>query len=98
MDRFVIPDLHRVFVPASGRLLNWGAPLTSFLLVDVFFSNQLLAQNDLFRCWKETKACKTDLYLLPKQLDEKVASLRLPVHGATLTVLTQEHRLFGRQG
>ena len=27
VDRFVIPDLHRVFVPASGRLLDWGAPL-----------------------------------------------------------------------
>ena len=65
VDSFVIPDLHRVFVPASGRLLNWGAPLASFLLIDVFFSNQVLAQYDLFRCWKETKACKTDLYLLP---------------------------------
>ena len=59
---------------------------------------QVLAQHDFFRCWKETKACKTDLYLLPKQLDEKVARLHLPVHGATLTVLTQEHRLFGRLG
>ena len=58
----------------------------------------MLAQHDLFRCWKETKACKTDLFLLPKQLDEKVAILQLPVHGATLTVLTQEHRLFVRQG
>ena len=28
----------------------------------------------------------------------QVAILQLPVHGATLTVLTQEHRLFVRQG
>ena len=65
------------------------APLATFLLIVVFFTNQALAQHDLFRCWKEAKACKTDLYLLPKQLDEKVARLHIPVHGATLTVLTQ---------
>ena len=58
VDRFVIPDLHRVFVPASGRLLNWSAPLASFLLVDVFFSNQVLAQHDLFRCWKEPRPAR----------------------------------------
>ena len=31
-DRFVFPDIHRVIVLDSGRLLNWGAPLASFLL------------------------------------------------------------------
>ena len=54
VDRFVIPDLQQVFVLASGRLLNWGAPLASLLTCS---SNQMLAQHDLF------KACKTDLYL-----------------------------------
>ena len=28
-DRFVFTDIHRVFVLASGRLLNWGAPLAA---------------------------------------------------------------------
>ena len=32
-DRFVFSDIHRVIVLASGRLLNWSAPLASFLLV-----------------------------------------------------------------
>ena len=31
-DRFVFPDIHRVIVLDSGRLLIWGAPLASFLL------------------------------------------------------------------
>merc|ERR1712151_1489356 len=32
----------------------------------------------LLKSWKETKAYKNDVYLLPKILDEKVASLHLP--------------------
>merc|ERR1711971_1048367 len=36
------------------------------------FTNQVLAQLDLLKNWKETKAYKNDVYLLPKELDEKV--------------------------
>merc|ERR1712014_36814 len=49
----------------------------------------VLAQLDLLKNWKETKAYKNDVYLLPKALDEKVASLHLPALGAELTKLTK---------
>jgi len=39
---------------------------------------------------EETKAYKNDVYLLPKALDEKVASLHLPALGAELTKLSKE--------
>ena len=45
--------------------------MASFLLDVAFCTNQVPAQRDLCRYWKETKACKTDVYLLPKQPDEK---------------------------
>ena len=54
------------------------------------FTNQTLAQLEL---WKErdTGKYKTDkVYLLPKELDEKVARLHLPALGAELTTLTKE--------
>ena len=54
------------------------------------FTNQTLAQLEL---WKERDSgkYKTDqVYLLPKNLDEKVARLHLPALGAELTVLTKE--------
>merc|ERR1719410_695248 len=54
------------------------------------FTNQVLAQLDLLKNWKETKAYKNDVYLLPKALDEKVASLHLPALGAQLTKLSQK--------
>ena len=38
-----------------------------------------------------TMAYKYGVYLLPKQLDEKVAELHFPAFGAALTVFAQEH-------
>jgi len=54
------------------------------------FTNQVLAQLDILKNWKETKAYKNEVYLLPKNLDEKVARLHLPALGAELTTLSKE--------
>jgi len=91
VDRFVFPDGHGVIVLASGRLLNLGCATghPSFVM-SCSFTNQVLAQLDLLKNWKETKAYKNDVYLLPKALDEKVARLHLPALGAVLTVPSKE--------
>merc|ERR1712071_219179 len=91
VDRFVFPDGHGVIVLASGRLLNLGCATghPSFVM-SCFFTNQALAQLDLLKNWKETKKYENNVYLLPKLLDEKVASLHLPALGANLTTLTTE--------
>merc|ERR1712139_211667 len=94
VDRFVFPDGHGVIVLASGRLLNLGCATghPSFVM-SCSFTNQTLAQLDLLRNWKETDATKkykNDVYLLPKELDEKVARLHLPALGAQLTELSKE--------
>merc|ERR1712125_181992 len=84
-------DGHGVIILAAGRLLNLGCATghPSFVM-SCSFTNQVLAQLDLLKNWKETKAYKNDVYLLPKELDEKVASLHLPALGANLTKLTKE--------
>merc|ERR1712160_34216 len=91
VDRFVFPDDHGVIVLASGRLLNLGCATghPSFVM-SCSFTNQVLAQLDLLKNFKETKAYKNDVYLLPKALDEKVASLHLPALGAEMTKLTKK--------
>merc|ERR1711913_122259 len=91
VDRFVFPDGHGVIVLASGRLLNLGCATghPSFVM-SCSFTNQVLAQLDILKNWKETKAYKNEVYLLPKNLDEKVARLHLPALGARLTELTKE--------
>merc|ERR1712242_501236 len=91
VDRFLFPDGHGIIVLASGRLLNLGCATghPSFVM-SCSFTNQVLAQLDLLKNWKETKAYKNDVYLLPKDLDEKVARLHLPALGAELTELTAD--------
>merc|ERR1712233_283478 len=91
VDRFVFPDGHGVIVLASGRLLNLGCATghPSFVM-SCSFTNQVLAQLDILKNWKENKGYKNQVYLLPKNLDEKVASLHLPALGAELTTLTKE--------
>merc|ERR1739847_54826 len=91
VDRFVFPDGHGVIVLASGRLCNLGCATghPSFVM-SCSFTNQVLAQVDLLKNWKEGKGYKNQVYLLPKELDEKVARLHLPALGANLTTLSKE--------
>merc|ERR1712049_21954 len=89
VDRFVFPDGHGVIVLAAGRLLNLGCATghPSFVM-SCSFTNQALAQIDLLKA--KEKGYKNEVYLLPKELDEKVANLHLPALGAELTQLTKE--------
>merc|ERR1719316_2386604 len=71
VDRYVFPDGKGIIVLASGRLLNLGCATghPSFVM-SCSFTNQTLAQLEL---WKERDSgkYKTDqVYLLPKHLDE----------------------------
>merc|ERR1712107_926985 len=91
VDRFLFPDGHGIIVLASGRLLNLGCATghPSFVM-SCSFTNQVLGQLDILRNWKENKGYKNEVYLLPKELDEKVARLHLPALGAELTTLSKE--------
>lgn len=89
VDRFVFPDGHGVIVLARGRLMNLGCATghPSFVM-SCSFANQVLAQIDLWQNRTTDKYEKGKVYVLPKELDEKVAALHLPALGAELTVLS----------
>jgi len=91
VDRFVFPDGHGVIVLARGRLLNLGCATghPSFVM-SCSFTNQTLAQIDLWVHRNDDKYQKGKVYVLPKELDEKVAALHLPALGAELTVLSND--------
>jgi adenosylhomocysteinase len=88
VDRFVFPDGHGIILLASGRLLNLGCATghPSFVM-SCSFSNQVLAQIELWENRNTDKYEAGKVYLLPKELDEKVAALHLPALNAELTVL-----------
>ena len=91
VDRFIFEDGHGVIVLAEGRLLNLGCATghPSFVMSNSF-TNQVLAQIELW-CEKDTKKYENGkVYVLPKILDEKVARLHLGKLGAELTVLSGE--------
>ena len=52
----------------------------SFLFMSRSFTKQELAQLGLLKCWKAATVRKYDVYLLPKQLDEKVATSERRAH------------------
>jgi adenosylhomocysteinase len=86
VDKYVFPDGHSIFLLAEGRLVNLGCATghPSFVMSNSF-TNQTLAQIEL---WKNDY--KTDVYRLPKHLDEEVARLHLEQIGVKLTHLTDE--------
>ena len=88
VDRWIFEDGHGVIVLAEGRLLNLGCATghPSFVMSNSF-TNQVMAQIELFQ---NSEKYDNKVYVLPKQLDEKVARLHLDKLGAKLTVLSDE--------
>ena len=86
VDEVVFPDGKRLIVLAKGRLVNLGCATghPSFVM-SASFTNQVLAQIEL---WNNAANYERKVYVLPKQLDEKVARLHLAKIGAKLTQLT----------
>merc|ERR1719229_290797 len=90
-DKFIFPDGHGVIVLAEGRLLNLGCATghPSFVMSNSF-TNQTLAQIELWKNRDNKKYETGKVYVLPKELDEMVARLHLDKLGAKLTTLTKE--------
>ena len=86
VDEVEFPDGKRLIVLAEGRLVNLGCATghPSFVM-SASFTNQVLAQIEL---WTNTDQYDREVYVLPKHLDEKVASLHLKKLGVALTELT----------
>jgi len=89
VDRFIFPDGHGIIILARGRLMNLGCATghPSFVM-SCSFTNQVLAQIDLWENRETEKYANGKVYILPKELDEKVAALHLPALGAELTPLS----------
>jgi adenosylhomocysteinase len=87
VDHFVFPDGKKLIVLARGRLVNLGCATghPSFVMSNSF-TNQVLAQISLFTETKKYE--KGKVYVLPKELDEKVARLHLEKLGVSLTKLS----------
>ena len=88
VDEIEFPNGKKIIVLAEGRLVNLGCATghPSFVM-SASFSNQVLAQIEL---WQNNTKYNNKVYVLPKKLDEKVATLHLEKIGAMLTKLNKK--------
>ncbi len=88
VDLYTLKNGRQVILLAEGRLVNLGCATghPSFVMSNSF-TNQTLAQLEL---WTNSGKYENKVYMLPKHLDEKVASLHLKKIGVELDTLTDD--------
>jgi adenosylhomocysteinase len=88
VDEIELVNGKRIILLAKGRLVNLGCATghPSFVM-SASFTNQVMAQIEL---WNNSKNYENKVYVLPKNLDEKVAMLHLKKVGAKLTKLSKD--------
>jgi len=92
VDHIVFPGGKRIILLAEGRLVNLGcATGHPSYVMSSSFANQVLAQIELFT---KTSQYPVGVYVLPKELDEKVARLQLRNLDAQLTELSAEQATY----
>ena len=88
VDEWIFPDGHSIILLSEGRLLNLGNATghPSFVMSNSF-TNQTIAQIEL---GTKNDDYETQVYVLPKHLDEKVARLHLAALNVQLTELRKD--------
>jgi adenosylhomocysteinase len=88
VDEIEFPDGKKIILLSQGRLVNLGnATGHPSFVMSASFTNQVMAQLEL---WNNYKKYENKVYVLPKHLDEKVATLHLKKVGAKLTTLSDK--------
>ena len=88
VDHIIFPDKKRIVLLAEGRLLNMSVTSIPSFIVSINACTQILALVEMFNAPKGRY--KSEVYLLPKKIDEYVASLHLPIFDAGLTELSDD--------
>ncbi|EFP03304.1 hypothetical protein GCK72_001866 [Caenorhabditis remanei] len=95
VDRYTLKNGRHIILLAEGRLVNLGCATghPSFVMSNSF-TNQVLAQVELWTKFGTPQEYKLGLYVLPKSLDEEVAALHLEKLGVKLTKLSDEQAAY----
>jgi len=88
VEEYTLKDGRRVYLLAEGRLLNLAAAEGHpAVVMDMSFANQALGAEYLVR---NAHKMEKKVYVLPTELDQEIARLKLESMGITIDELTEE--------
>jgi adenosylhomocysteinase len=91
MEEYTLKDGRHLYLLAEGRLVNLAAAEGHpSEVMDMSFANQALCSEYIAKA----KKLETKVYTVPKELDEKVAELKLKSMGITIDELTEEQKKY----
>jgi adenosylhomocysteinase len=91
-DEVTMPDGRKIYVLAKGRLVNLAAAEGHpSEVMDMSFANQVKAMIHLVKSGKDLRP---EVYLLPPEIDEEIAGIKLRSMGSELDVLTPQQTAY----
>ena len=91
MEEYSLKDGRKIYLLAEGRLVNLAAAEGHpSEVMDMSFANQALCSEYIAK----TAKLQTKVYTVPKDLDEKVAELKLKSMGVSIDELTAEQKKY----
>jgi adenosylhomocysteinase len=95
VDEYVLKSGKKIYLLSEGRLVNLSAaeghPAT---VMDMSFSNQALCIEYIVRRAKMNDKLRPGVYTVPREIDSKVASLKLALMGIKIDTLTNEQKKY----
>jgi len=92
VEEFLLGDGRRLFLLGEGRLINLvaaeGHPAS---VMDMSFANQALSVEHLAL---RSERLAPDVYVVPQEIDEEIARLKLASLGVRIDELTEEQRKY----
>jgi len=90
-EEYTLKDGKKIFVLAKGRLVNLAAAEGHpSEVMDMSFANQFNAQLWLVDTHKNKKLLMTNVYVLPAQMDQEIAGVKLETMDVGIDILTAE--------
>ena len=91
MEEYTLKDGRKLYLLAEGRLVNLAAAEGHpSEVMDMSFANQALCSEYIAK----TAKLQTKVYTVPKEIDEKVAELKLKSMGVSIDELTAEQKKY----
>ena len=91
LEEYALKDGRKLYLLAEGRLVNLAAAEGHpSEVMDMSFANQALCSEYIAK----TAKLQTKVYTVPKEIDEKVAELKLKTMGVTIDELTAEQKKY----